>query len=80
MCLTAALLLELSPHRHLFAPLSFPISFLFFSSSNSKSFLLSLATPELYGGFAFEDLSGAISPPVNKCCDRRQVGDGLEPD
>lgn len=43
-------------------------------------FLLSLATRELFGGFAFENLSGAISPLVNKCCDRRQVGVGLEPD
>ena len=37
-------------------------------------FLLSLATHELFCGFLLEDLSGAISPQVNKCCDRRQVG------
>lgn len=43
-------------------------------------FLLSLATHGLFCGFGLEDLSGAISPLVNKCCDRRQVEKMLEPD
>ena len=46
--------------------------YLFFSSP--------LATHEAFCGFILEDLSGAISPLVNKCCDRRQVGETLMPD
>lgn len=56
------------------ASLSVSVSFFFFP------FILSLATRKLFYGFGLEDLSGAISPLVNKCCDRRQVEEKLELD
>lgn len=57
-----------------------PTASLSVSVSFFLPFLLSLATRKLFYGFGLEDLSGAISPLVNKCCDRRQVEEKLEPD
>lgn len=55
-------------------PLSVSISFF------SSSFYCPRPPVSSSRGFVVEDLSGAISPLVNKCCDRRQVGGALEPD
>lgn len=53
---------------------------LYISFIPPQLYLSSLTTHELFCGFAFENLSLVISPLVNKCCNRRQVGEMLEPD
>lgn len=62
-------------------PSPLPQSLLFSFYPAVSLFLLFLASLELFRGLAFGKYFRCnFSPPVNKCCDRRQAGERLKPD